>query len=262
MYWPLPYNGTPGVLSFVWVPLRGDAPLKKQFILIGGFIIAAILIVLHVKNMMIPIFHIGTDVYKRSGQFDDLTAYYCKSSGNTIIIKDREEYIEIHIGDEIYKVYGQPTRSTSREDRDLLTIEHPDGRIVKGWYSTGTGLFLTKKDTGEMETEFPTFVTVTGTGQKSSDENTSNLKNGTLVKIAFESCQRTNGDPSKFIPGILLLIIGFINFRYPKFFFYLRHGLWVENPEPNELYLTLARGGGVVSCVLGVLLVIFSVEVF
>jgi hypothetical protein len=45
---------------------------------------------------------------------------------------------------------------------------------------------------------------------------------------------------------------------FPTLGFYLRYGLYVENAEPTDFYLFMARVGGVACVVLGIVISIMA----
>ena len=51
--------------------------------------------------------------------------------------------------------------------------------------------------------------------------------------------------------GILLVLLGAVNFFLPELPFYLRYGWAVRDAEPSDTYLTLTRIGGVILVLVG-----------
>ncbi|GKX30673.1 hypothetical protein SH1V18_31530 [Vallitalea longa] len=58
--------------------------------------------------------------------------------------------------------------------------------------------------------------------------------------------------------GFILIIIGIISIVNPEVTFFLNRGWMYKNTEPSELYLTLTKFGGVIICIIGVVLQISS----
>ena len=54
--------------------------------------------------------------------------------------------------------------------------------------------------------------------------------------------------------GLLLMGLGAANFFMPELGFYLRYGWAVRNAEPSDAYLTMAKIGGALAAVLGLVL--------
>jgi hypothetical protein len=51
--------------------------------------------------------------------------------------------------------------------------------------------------------------------------------------------------------GILLMVLGGVNFFFPELPFYLKYGWAVENAEPSDAYITMAKFGGILAAVAG-----------
>lgn len=54
--------------------------------------------------------------------------------------------------------------------------------------------------------------------------------------------------------GFLLIIIGIVSIVNPEITFFLNRGWMYKNTEPSELYLSLTRFGGVIICIVGVVM--------
>lgn len=50
------------------------------------------MIVFHIKNMMIPIFYIGADTYKKQSELNNEITYYSKNSGKIVKITDKGSF--------------------------------------------------------------------------------------------------------------------------------------------------------------------------
>lgn len=62
-----------------------------------------------------------------------------------------------------------------------------------------------------------------------------------VVRVAFGDADTIRGNVGYFMFALLFLAMTFIDFRWPLFFFTLDHFLFVRDPEPSELYLSLQR---------------------
>lgn len=60
------------------------------------------------------------------------------------------------------------------------------------------------------------------------------------------------------VAGVILVIIGLFHIFAPRAAWYLHIGWKLKNAEPTEGYLWSIRIGGIVSCVVGVLLAILG----
>ncbi|WP_105616163.1 zinc ribbon domain-containing protein [Vallitalea okinawensis] len=52
---------------------------------------------------------------------------------------------------------------------------------------------------------------------------------------------------------------GLLNLFVPELFFYLKHGLWIDNAEPSDFYLSYARFGGYIFVVVSIGVLILSI---
>jgi hypothetical protein len=59
--------------------------------------------------------------------------------------------------------------------------------------------------------------------------------------------------------AVLLLVIGFVDFRFPEFFWHLRHWWCVDGGEPSDMYLDISRISGVIMMIAGVICLIVSI---
>ena len=66
-------------------------------------------------------------------------------------------------------------------------------------------------------------------------------------------------DISFLIFGVICLVLGFIQFRYPEGIWYMKHWWCVDGGEPSDMYLDMSRAGGGLSMILGLILMIVGI---
>lgn len=125
---------------------------------------------------------------------------------------------------------GEELFTYSVEDRGSATsyeITFPDGSLY--WWTAGSG---------------------GGSGGWSDDFDADRFFYADFLVNALEQSAprvRTGNVPV----GIFLLVLGAVNFFLPEISFYLRYGWAVENAEPSDTYITVAKIGGVLAAVVG-----------
>lgn len=65
-------------------------------------------------------------------------------------------------------------------------------------------------------------------------------------------------DAGRLIGGIACVVIGVVGLCFPTLGFYLRYGLYVENAEPTDFYLFMARIGAAACVVLGIVISVMA----
>lgn len=100
-----------------------------------------------------------------------------------------------------------------------------------------------------------------GAGEEgwSEDYDPERYVSGSVLKSALEKADAKRNvqvDAGKLIGGILCAVIGLVGIFFPTLGFYLRYGLYVEDAEPSDFYLFMARLGGGISVIIGVVLAI------
>lgn len=208
--------------------------------------------IIAIRNFKIPVFYLDEYLYKKESTNGNEITYYSKKAKESIKISDKGEYKEINIHGKIYKVYGKPSENYSEDKEDMMRFEYPTGIIEEG-ICFGTGIFLKKDEKGELR---PDSNVESYLGDKKVSNNDGKYKPSKLVTIAFEEHKSKNGEPGAFQLGIFLLIVGLINIKFHRFFFYLQNSLWVKDPEPTEAYTALSIGCGIIICIIGTIFMI------
>lgn len=75
-----------------------------------------------------------------------------------------------------------------------------------------------------------------------------------VVRVAFGDADTIRGNVGYFMFALLFLTMTFIDFRWPLFFFTLDHFLFVRDPEPSELYLTIQKGRWIIAPIISIFL--------
>lgn len=81
-----------------------------------------------------------------------------------------------------------------------------------------------------------------------------------VVRVAFGDADTIRGNVGYFIFALFFLGMALIDFRWPLFFFTLDHFLFVRDPEPSDLYLSIQKARWVVAPVISIFL--FAMAMF
>ena len=123
---------------------------------------------------------------------------------------------------------------TFESDYKTVTITYPNGAT---WYRTTEGSFAHSGWSDDYDPE-------------------RYVPGDTLYDIIYQAPKPKRTNPGVPIFSILCILIGIVNTAFPYVSRFLRHGLHVQNAEPTDDSLTLIRIGGVVSIILGIVLLI------
>lgn len=144
-----------------------------------------------------------------------------------IYVVKKDGYVEVTYDNKKYIVSGTTNH---------LEVEYPDGETY--FYNVQTSDVTTvTSGSGSPEgypelEDFSVFV---------------NLRNG-----------NSSGGSGEGWIGLLLIVFGVIGATNPRISFYLNRGWRYRNAEPSDLYLGLARAGGFITIVVGVLMLMSS----
>ncbi|MDQ2088166.1 hypothetical protein RBH29_17220 [Herbivorax sp. ANBcel31] len=65
-------------------------------------------------------------------------------------------------------------------------------------------------------------------------------------------------DVAKIFFGIILVIVGFFGIVFPEALWYLKYGWKVKNGEPSDAAIVMNRFGGILCCIIGVIVFVSS----
>jgi len=83
------------------------------------------------------------------------------------------------------------------------------------------------------------------------------LKN--IAEFALSEKDTIRGEFGYLIYAIIMFALTWIDYKYPLFFFKLRHWPEVEDPKPSEFYLMMQKISYVVVPVIGIILMIAAI---
>lgn len=188
--------------------------------------------------------------YIMKEQSGDKRVYRTSHGYSEVIVTGEGDNRTVAVDGIVYKV----TRMGEGE-RPHYRFEYPDGNVLKGGYEDDwSPRFVIEDEQGHVEEE-PLFHVVTGDPPLQPEHP---ILASALARIAFEPVSQGRGTPFFYWIGLGMLPIAAICWRYPLLGFKLRYALWVENPEPTEFYIYMAKVGAVVTAVLGIAFMIRS----
>ena len=80
----------------------------------------------------------------------------------------------------------------------------------------------------------------------------------TLLDVLQELAPPKAKDGGQFLAGVVLLLVGAVNAIAPAAVWALSYGWRFKNAEPSDAALVIYRFSGIVACVFGAILVLFS----
>ncbi len=81
----------------------------------------------------------------------------------------------------------------------------------------------------------------------------------TIVSLSLNEDEEIRGNVQLLVLALILIIITAVDMKYPLFFFELRHGFEVDNPQPSDIYLTMQKIEWVVFPVIALILLVVSI---
>jgi|GEM_PF-6106491 len=81
-----------------------------------------------------------------------------------------------------------------------------------------------------------------------------------VIRIGFGDADAIRGNVGFFVFALIILGMTFVDFKWPLFFFTLDHFLFVRDPEPSDLYLSIQRGRWIVTPIISMFL--FAMAMF
>jgi len=197
--------------------------------------------------------------FLRKTQTENGTLYSGKVNGvKTTIIQIGEvandPFVELKVleGNEPEKVFTISILDKVKNElgeKYSFSIEEPSGEVMVFGYNSREIHPLTD------ETGSPIFMIDNMVFSFESDELTAmeNLM-FKVVRIAFGDADAIRGNVGFFIFALIFLGMTFVDFRWPLFFFTLDHFLFVRDPEPSDLYLSIQRGRWIVAPIISIFL--------
>ncbi len=152
------------------------------------------------------------------------TTYTAERDGKTFLLDTEAKTVTE--GSHVYRY-----EHSGDSSRYSLTITYPDGSSY--WTSSSGGV---------------------GTSGWSQDYDESAFVPGETLSQIILSVSPQKGVGGQILGGLLLILLGVLDAAFPKAAWYIGYGWRFKNAEPTEAALFLARLGGVVCAVLGVLL--------
>jgi hypothetical protein len=90
--------------------------------------------------------------------------------------------------------------------------------------------------------------------------NNYNVSLNNVAAFATSANDVIRGKYEYFVPAILLLLVTLIDIKFPLFFFTLRNGLDVKDPEPSDFYLLMQNISRYVYPIIAIILMIAALQ--
>ncbi|MDF2588909.1 MAG: hypothetical protein K0S41_2750 [Anaerocolumna sp.] len=158
------------------------------------------------------------------------------------------KYVDFHLPNNINRSYI--VNYNKIDWKNGLIIKTSGGEtIFDGTYLSG---YLFEKD----NTPFLDY-TIRADVKKPFDD-TYQISPYNVITFAFDDFIRFRGNVTLLIIAFILLLITFIDYMFPMFFFRLEHFIDVRNPEPSDFYLFFQRLTWILVPIISVILLIIA----
>jgi hypothetical protein len=137
-------------------------------------------------------------------------------------------------------------------DSGIQSIKDSDGKIVfEGEFNKESSVLIRKNGEVYMSSRF------ISQGHTHYDGNYKISLND-VAALAYSSNTTNRGTYHYLVYAFVFFIITAIDYKFPLFFFYRKHGYDVRNPEPSDSYLFWQRVGWFLFPLIGVVLMIVA----
>ena len=179
-------------------------------------------------------------------------------SGNYIFQVEQDGYAlsvdtqerTITYGDDVYSY-----RHSSSAMETTVVISYPNEVTYKKTFVATIGIMVD----GNEITSDPLYPEEEGKYSAELDESRY-IPGLTLAKAVRKAVSQEEKQTEKQqkaagmgILAVLLMGLGFVEFRFPEFFWYMKHWWCVDGGEPSDMYLDMSRFSGVIFMIAGVI---------
>jgi hypothetical protein len=183
------------------------------------------------------VFYFEMAKYRKVSQQGDTVTYRKGSGGEPVVVQSFADRKEVWLRGERYIVRAD---AGGQE----FQVAYPDG-TTKTVGRIGKRMLMAKDKNGDWAPE----IVVHSGGERIVEPGGTYYTGAEIVRIADETFHERQGNPVLFVLAILLFVYGWCVFRYEAFvraLFRVSYRLWVEDPEPTDFYLFMAKVGGIV----------------
>ncbi|UVI33456.1 hypothetical protein [Paenibacillus spongiae] len=215
---------------------------------IAIIILAVLLLIWAVRYYSIQVFYLDNTKYTKQSEMGNIITYRAFGGGVSVPVSvtSYEDRKEVMIKSDIYTI-----RSMQGKGNSNLSITYPSGKTYTA--EQFSGMFMVYDEQGEWVSPVSMYMNdkrILSPGEEYYSAND-------LIRAAYEEQHTTNGSVLYFILAIPLFVYGWCAFRFElfqRFIFKLSYGLNVENPEPTDFYLFMAKVGACLVMAASVLL--------
>jgi hypothetical protein len=223
------------------------------------------IIILIVSIILIPLYFITfftkgiyfEDIFMKINQKNNSITYSGKqySEDITVIVTNDyntnlSKYVEFNFPKNIKKTYIINYINKDHWQNGFILKTDDGETIYEGFYD---GNFLYKKGDPSPDINF----IISTDYQQTLDENYK-ISPYIIISFAFGLDVRYRGNIVLLAIAIILLIITFIDYMFPLFFFRLEHLIDVRNPEPSDFYLFIQRLSWILMPIISVIIMIVA----
>lgn len=240
---------------------KGNSKKKLLKILIGALILIALIVYFRIFLIKGIVYE---DTFLKKSVISSTEFNYAGISGYgdiSITVKDNKENGSIEViyslPNNIYEEYTVEfsNSTTLYGDKDVI-IKKDALAVYDGVYTPKSSYLINHNGDAYFDNYTSPQIIHNGNGPFNSDYEIP-LKN--VADLAYFANDTILGKFELLIFAVFLFAITLFDWRFPLFFFTLKHLLDVRNPEPSDIYLYIQKLTWILYPVIGVCLMIFAI---
>jgi hypothetical protein len=198
------------------------------------------------------IFNLDSRTFKLHSEAQDGSRTYVQTGGREKIrVALEDSRRTVTIGGEAYIVNELPPNGMPA----LYRVTYPSGASYT--VEDQGHMLIAKNANGEWVTGGGVYVN----GERQLEEGEEKYYPGSIVTAAYEHYHERHSLPILLVPALFCLTLGWLMLRSERFVllqFKLSYGLWVENPDPTDFYLFMAKVSGWIGIAVAIAILFMS----
>lgn len=166
---------------------------------------------------------------------------------------ESEAKVTFSLPNDVVKSYRVYLNHTDKWAQGSVEIEdEKNNTVFEGRYIKGSSLLYDKDNNPLIDIRL-----LTDKEEIYSDKY--EVPKKTIVSLSLNEDEEIRGNVQLLVLALILIVITAVDMKYPSFFFELRHGFEVDNPQPSDIYLTMQKIEWVVFPVIALILLVVSI---
>lgn len=135
-------------------------------------------------------------------------------------------------------------------------MDNSGNQLFKGEFIKGSSFLYDEK--GEFVFDDIVITAINGVALNPYNEDYK-ISLTDMANIASQGKDRVRGNGTYLFFALFIFTITVIDIKYPLFFFRLKHFLYVDNPQPSDLYLSIQGATWFIYPIIGIILLIKAI---